>query len=92
MYRVRFSTTYKKSIKKIRKSGNIKIQEVDFVVNILVSGKKLPDKFRDHKLQGEFKEYRECHARPDLLLVYQIQDDVLILLLVNIGSHAELFS
>lgn len=91
MYRVRFSTAYKKSIKKISKSGAIKIQEVDVVVNILVSGKKLPDKYRDHKLTGEFKEYRECHIRPDLLLLYQIHNRELILVLIDIGSHSSLF-
>ena len=51
----------------------------------------MPDRYRDHQLKGNFKEYRECHIQNDILLMYQKIDDVLILLLVNIGSHAELF-
>lgn len=91
MYEVRSSATYRRSLKKIKKSGKIRIQEIDTVVDLLACNKKLPDKYRDHKLQGEFKDYRECHIRPDVLLIYQKRETVLILLLVDIGSHAELF-
>ncbi|ECC1461956.1 type II toxin-antitoxin system YafQ family toxin, partial [Campylobacter coli] len=51
----------------------------------------LERKYKDHKLKGEFKELRECHVKPDLLLIYQKQDDKLILTCINIGSHSELF-
>jgi len=46
---------------------------------------------RDHALSGEWHGYRECHIKGDLLLVYQIHDDVLVLVLVDIGSHPQLF-
>ncbi len=67
------------------------MSEIDFAINTLASGKKLADKYHDHKLTGEYSLYRECHIRPDLLLIYQIKEEVLILVLINIGSHSSLF-
>lgn len=91
MYEIQFSSTYKKSIKRVRKGGKISMSEVDLVINTLASGKSLSLKHRDHKLSGEFSMYRECHIKPDLLLIYQIKNDILVLVLINIGSHSELF-
>ena len=91
MYEIQFSSTYKKSIKRVRKGGKISMSEVDLVINTLASGKPLSVKHRDHKLSGEFSMYRECHIKPDLLLIYQIKNDILVLVLINIGSHSELF-
>ena len=91
MYEIQFSSTYKKSIKRVRKGGKISMSEVDLVINTLASGKPLSVKHRDHKLSGEFSMYRECHIKPDLLLIYQSKNDILVLVLINIGSHSELF-
>lgn len=65
--------------------------QIESVVVSIAKGETLEARYKDHELKGEWKGYRECHIRPDVLLVYQIQDDVLILLLVDIGSHAQLF-
>nr|WP_269799894.1 type II toxin-antitoxin system YafQ family toxin [Helicobacter pylori] len=46
-------------------------------------------RFKDHSLVGEYKGCRECHIKPDVLLVYRIQNNVLTL--VRLGSHSELF-
>ena len=46
---------------------------------------------RDHPLKGEMAGYRECHVRDDLLLVYVIRKKQLVLTLINIGTHSELF-
>lgn len=82
---------FKKSFRKLEKSGRFDRAEAEKVVELLAQGKPLPEKYQDHALQGEFSEMRECHIKPDLLLIYQIQDNVLVLLLVNIGSHSDLF-
>lgn len=82
---------YKKSLKKLLKSGNFDIQEVELVVKMLQEDKVLPVSFRDHQLSGVLKDFRECHIRPDLLLMYQKVDERLVLILINIGSHAKLF-
>lgn len=59
------------------------------VVDLLVEGKELPEFLKDHPLRGNWKNCRECHLRPDLLLIYQITDDGITL--VRLGSHSELF-
>ena len=91
MYVVRSTKKYRKSYAKIMYSGKFPKEEIDFVINTLASGKKLDEKYRDHALSGELAELRECHIKPDLLLLYQIQEEVLVLWAVDIGSHSDLF-
>lgn len=55
----------------------------------LVADARLPDRARDHALSGEWKDFRDCHIRPDLVLIYRKPDDA-ILQLVRLGSHSEL--
>jgi len=50
----------------------------------------LPEEFDDHQLTGNLKNYRECHIKGDLLLVYQVQKTELILILVDVGTHSYL--
>jgi mRNA interferase YafQ len=49
----------------------------------------LDEKHRDHALSGEWKDHRDCHIKPDLVLIYRKPDDR-VLQLVRIGSHSEL--
>ena len=64
--------------------------ELDRIVHMLASDTPLPEKYRDHALHGGLEGKRECHIRPDLLLMYRYEgDDVLVL--ERLGSHAELF-
>ena len=60
-------------------------------VAMLASGEPLPASFCDHPLKGNKRGFRECHISPDWLLVYRIENDVLVLTLSRTGSHAELF-
>lgn len=64
------------------------------ILEILSSGEKLPLQYKDHQLihNKRFINCRECHIESDCLLVYQIVEDKLILLLVEIGSHSDLFN
>ena len=59
------------------------------VVTLLVSGTSLPEKLRDHPLVGEWKDHRDCHIRPDLVLIYRLPNAE-SLELVRLGSHSEL--
>ncbi len=61
------------------------------MVTLLIDDKVLPEKHRDHGLGGYWKSYRECHLKPDLLLIYKKPDDK-TLRLVRMGSHSELFA
>ncbi len=59
------------------------------VLDLLSRDEPLPQKNRDHSLTNDWKNYRECHIKPDWLLIYKKYDD--ILLLARMGSHSELF-
>jgi mRNA interferase YafQ len=82
---------YEKSLKKLARSGKFDIDELNYVVNKLSYGGKLDAKYKDHQLVGNLKDFRECHVKPDLLLIYQKIEDKLVLVLVDIGSHSNLF-
>lgn len=59
-------------------------------ISLLVEDKPLAEKNRDHALAGEWRDFRECHLKPDLLLIYR-KVDADVLQLVRLGSHSELF-
>ena len=52
---------------------------------------QLPEQYKDHNLSGNYKGYRECHIEPDWLLIYKIENDIITLTLVHIGTHSDLF-
>ena len=89
-YEVRFTNQFKKDLKLSQKQGK-DVDKLFAVVEKLANGEPLDDKYRDHTLTGDYKGCRECHIEPDWLLVYEIFDDVLVLLLNRVGSHSELF-
>lgn len=80
---------FKSDLKRVAKSGKYDVAELLAVVKHLASDIPLPEKCRDHALSGEWKNHRDCHIRPDWLLIYQLQKGRLVL--VRTGSHAELF-
>ena len=61
------------------------------VIEKLAYGLPLEEKYKDHALEGNWKNHRELHIRPDWLLIYQIKDDILVLELTRTGSHSDLF-
>ena len=89
-YTVKYTTGFKKDYKRAIKRG-LKIELLEQVVALLAIGESLPDKNRDHDLSGDWIGYRECHILPDWLLVYSIEDDVLVLTLTRTGTHSDLF-
>ncbi len=56
-----------------------------------ISKDPLEAKNRDHALSGNYKGYQECHIQPNWLLIYLIEDDILILTFIDTGTHADLF-
>jgi mRNA interferase YafQ len=90
-YKIRATQAYRRSFKKLERSGVFPKNELGFVVDALATGAPLPLKYRDHELQGEWRGCRECHVRSDLLLVYRKEENVLVLVLVDLGSHSDLF-
>ena len=61
------------------------------VVDLLVKGITLPAKYQNHPLTGNYKGWMECHIQPDWLLIYRMEDDILILTLSATGTHSDLF-
>ena len=59
------------------------------VVSLLAADAVLPERHRDHFLAGDWKDHRDCHIKPDLVLIYRKPDDG-SLELVRLGSHSEL--
>lgn len=90
-YEVKFTNQFKKDLK-LAKKQNKDLDKLFEVVDILANGEKLDEKYRDHGLSGEYQGTRECHVEPDWLLVYEIRDDVLVLMLYRVGTHSELFN
>ncbi len=89
-YDVQFTNQFKKDLKLARKQ-NKNLDKLFDVITILANGGTLDVKYRDHALTGTYKDTRECHIEPDWLLIYEIQNNVLVLMLYRIGSHSELF-
>lgn len=89
-YEIRVTGRFKKDIKLAKKQGK-DLEKLFSVVNPLANGKTLDMKYRDHGLPGNYEGCRECHIEPDWLLIYELFDDVLVLMLNRVGSHADLF-
>lgn len=68
----------------------LKIGLLEDVIAALAMGEPLPEKNKDHALTGNWAGYRECHILPDWLLLYRIEDDVLVLTLARTGTHSDL--
>ena len=87
------STKFKKDFKRELKGRyrNILESELKMVVVSLMKDELLDIHYRDHDLSGNWAGYRECHIKPDLLLIYRKLDGD-ILRLARLGSHSELFS
>lgn len=85
------TSQFRRDFKKIQKSGSFDVELFDRILLDLRINKVLDMKYRDHALSGNLRGLRECHIKPDLLLVYRKNNDKLILVLVRIGSHSELF-
>ena len=90
MYQVKFTTAYKKAYKLMKKRG-LDISLLDEVVDLLRQGRQLEERYHDHGLTGDLAGFRECHIKPDWLLIYLIENDILTLTLIDTGLHSDLF-
>lgn len=90
MLTIKYLKSFKKDLKRIRKRG-YNTQDLDNVIKMLAEGQKLPAKYDDHELIGDYKGCRECHITHDWLLIYEIRDQELLLYLVRTGTHSDVF-
>ena len=90
MYAVKTTNQFRKDYKRAYKRGH-KLDLLETIIKLLADGKPLPTHNRDHALTGNWGGYRECHITPDWLLIYKIEQDILILTLTRTGTHSDLF-
>ena len=88
MLPVRPTSQFKKDFKRARKQGR-DLEHLRRILEQLSEVKPLPPSYRDHKLRGIWRDFRECHIEPDWLLVYTITD--FELRPARLGTHSELF-
>ena len=89
-YKVKSTTRFQKDLKLIQKRG-YDISLLTAVIKKLANGEPLPEKYKDHRLSGNYVSCRECHITPDWLLIYEISGEELILYLTRTGTHSDLF-
>lgn len=91
MRRIERTGRFKRDYKREAKGVHRKTLAGDFIalLQCIANDEPLPEKSRDHALSGEWKDHRNCHIRPDLVLIYRRPDDA-TLQLVRLGSHSEL--
>ncbi len=82
---------FKRDYKRETKGSHGQTLESDLtsIISALAEDKPLAEKYRDHALTGDWKDHRDCHIKPDLVLIYRKPDDA-VLQLVRLGSHSEL--
>lgn len=89
-YKIKYTNTFKKDLTRCEKRG----YDMDFAkksIRLLAEKDKLPESFQQHKLTGKYKGCWECHLKPDWLLIWKQDDENLILLFTNTGTHSDLF-
>jgi len=91
MRKISRTSRFKKDFKRESKGQHRASLDADLsgVVSLLVEDRPLPEKFQDHPLSGEWTDHRDCHVKPDLVLIYRLPDAE-TLQLVRLGSHSEL--
>lgn len=90
MLTIKYHTMFKKDFKRIKKRG-YDISRLEKIVELLANEVPLPEQFKAHNLSGNYNGFRECHIAPDWLLIYQVNNNELVLVLSRTGSHSDLF-
>ncbi|ATW24509.1 type II toxin-antitoxin system YafQ family toxin [Candidatus Formimonas warabiya] len=90
MYEIKPTSRFKRDLKIIQRRG-YDINLLTAVIQTLAAGEPLAEKHKDHALNGVWTKYRECHVTPDWLLIYKVENDILVLTLTRTGTHSDLF-
>ena len=90
-YKVIPSKRFEKDMKRCQKRG-YNMQLIKDAILLLAETGTLPSEYKPHQLQGDRKGQWECHIQPDWLLIWEQHDQELILVMLNTGTHSDLFS
>jgi mRNA interferase YafQ len=88
MKTIRRTSQFKRDVKRMQRQGR-EVEKLKRVLEALVEGEPLAAKHRDHVLVGQYKGTRECHIKPDWLLIYELGEAEIVL--IRTGSHSDLF-
>lgn len=84
------TSKFRKDYKRCKKRG-LDISLLEEVIDLLLTGNPLPEKYNDHALLGNYIGFRECHILTNWLLIYKISDDKLLLTATRTGTHSDIF-
>ena len=87
---IKSTKQFEKDLKKLKKR-KYDLKLLEKIIDKLANDERLPEKYRDHTLSGDYKGFRECHIQPDWLLIYKIEKNILVLTLSRTGTHSDLF-
>lgn len=88
--KISFTKDYKRDLKRLANQPEILLSaEMIDVMHHLLNGKNLPEKYKDHALSGNWKGFRDCHIKNDLVLIYHLNNEGLTL--VRLNTHSEVF-
>ena len=90
MYQIGYTNRFKKDLKRCFKRG-FDLSILEKAVDLLQQEGTLPQKYKAHKLSGNYSDCWECHLQPNWLLIWKQNDEEFILLFINTGSHSDLF-
>lgn len=89
MNTLKITSQFKKDLKRY-KHNKAAIEKLEYILQLLIEGKSIPEEYRPHMLHGNYKNHMECHVENDTLLIW-FDRDVPIIKLVRFGKHSELF-
>ncbi|RDU62110.1 type II toxin-antitoxin system YafQ family toxin [Helicobacter didelphidarum] len=87
-YSIETTKRYEKERKKLSKENQDLLDEI---IYRLANNEILEPKYKDHALSGNLKGFRDCHINPDLILIYEKDNDRLIIMALRVGSHSKVF-
>ena len=90
-YKLKLTGRFKQNVKTCRKRG-LPMDELWTVIGKLLNGEPLEEKYHAHVLHGDRQGQWECHIQPDWLLIWEQHDTELVLVMLNTGTHSDLFS
>lgn len=91
MLKIRYGCRFKKEFRKVLQRKGHTVEKFTAVLQYLVNELPLPPEYNDHKLSGQYSDFRECHIMPDWLLIYRVEREILTLVLSRTGSHSDIF-
>ncbi len=86
---LKLTSQFKKDLKRYKHKTET-LEQLEYILNLLVKGEDIPDEYRPHMLHGNYKNHMECHVENDTLLIW-FDRAAPVIKLVRFGTHSELF-